>query len=293
MKIGIDIGGSHIGIGLVTEEGKIISKEEKYITETVNIEEKIEKFIIEKVTQIPDYKNIELIGIAVPGTVSDNKIIKAVNLGIGNYELANRLEEKLHIKVKLRNDAKCSALAEQKYGELAGFENSVFLCIGTGIGGAVICNGKLLEAKGVPGFEFSHTIIQKNGKLCNCGKRGCFEVYASLKRFKEEVSNEFNLNTMDGEKIREFILQNAQDIRLRYMLNNYIQDLSIGISNIINIFEPEAICLGGSFAEYKDIFYEPLKRTLLDGNLLFNKRDDIILKLAKLKNDAGIIGATI
>lgn len=293
MKIGIDIGGSHIGIGLVTEEGKIIFKEEKYITETVNIEEKIEKFIIEKVTQIPDYKNIELIGIAVPGTVSDNKIIKAVNLGIENYELANRLEEKLHIKVKLRNDAKCSALAEQKYGELAGFENSVFLCIGTGIGGAVIYNGKLLEAKGVPGFEFSHTIIQKNGKLCNCGKRGCFEVYASLKRFKEGVSNEFNLNTMDGEKIREFILQNAQDIRLRYMLNNYIQDLSIGISNIINIFEPEAICLGGSFAEYKDIFYEPLKRTLLDGNLLFNKRDDIILKLAKLKNDAGIIGATI
>lgn len=293
MKIGIDIGGSHIGIGLVTEEGKIISEEEKYITETVNIEEKIEKFIIEKVTQIPDYKNIELIGIAVPGTVSDNKIIKAVNLGIENYELANRLEEKLHIKVKLRNDAKCSALAEQKYGELAGFENSVFLCIGTGIGGAVIYNGELLEAKGVPGFEFSHTIIQKNGKLCNCGKRGCFEVYASLKRFKEEVSNEFNLNTMDGEKIREFILQNAQDIRLRYMLNNYIQDLSIGISNIINIFEPEAICLGGSFAEYKDIFYEPLKRTLLDGNLLFNKRDDIILKLAKLKNDAGIIGATI
>lgn len=293
MKIGIDIGGSHIGIGLVTEEGKIIFKEEKYITETINIEEKIEKFIIEKVTQIPDYKNIELIGIAVPGTVSDNKIIKAVNLGIENYELANRLEEKLHIKVKLRNDAKCSALAEQKYGELAGFENSVFLCIGTGIGGAVIYNGKLLEAKGVPGFEFSHTIIQKNGKLCNCGKRGCFEVYASLKRFKEEVSNEFNLNTMDGEKIREFILQNAQDIRLRYMLNNYIQDLSIGISNIINIFEPEAICLGGSFAEYKDIFYEPLKRTLLDGNLLFNKRDDIILKLAKLKNDAGIIGATI
>lgn len=293
MKIGVDIGGSHIGIGLVNENGEITFKEEKYITETTNIEEKIENYIIEKVTQIPEYKNIELIGIAVPGTVSDNKIIKAVNLGIENYELAKKLEEKLHIKVKLRNDAKCSALAEQKYGELAGFENSVFLCIGTGVGGAVIYNGKLLKAKGVPGFEFSHTIIQKNGKLCNCGKRGCFEVYASLKRFKEEVSNEFNLNTIDGEKIREFILQNAQDIRLKYMLNNYIQDLSIGISNIINIFEPEAICLGGSFAEYNDIFYEPLKKSLIDGNLLFNKRDDIILKLAKLKNDAGIIGATI
>ncbi len=293
MKIGVDIGGSHIGIGLVNENGEIIFKEEKYITETTNIEEKIEDFIIEKVTQIPEYNAIELIGIAVPGTVSENKIIKAVNLGIENYEIAKNLEEKLHIKVKLRNDAKCSALAEQKYGELAGFENSVFLCIGTGIGGAVIYNGELLEAKGVPGFEFSHTIIQKNGKLCNCGKRGCFEVYASLKRFKEEVSNEFNLNTIDGDKIRKFILQNAQDIRLKYMLNNYVQDLSIGISNIINIFEPEAICLGGSFAEYNDIFYEPLKKSLIDGNLLFNKRDDIILKLAKLKNDAGIIGATI
>lgn len=293
MKIGVDIGGSHIGIGLVNENGEIIFKEEKYITETTNIEEKIEDFIIEKVTQIPEYNAIELIGIAVPGTVSENKIIKAVNLGIENYEIAKNLEEKLHIKVKLRNDAKCSALAEQKYGELAGFENSVFLCIGTGIGGAVIYNGELLEAIGVPGFEFSHTIIQKNGKLCNCGKRGCFEVYASLKRFKEEVSNEFNLNTIDGDKIRKFILQNAQDIRLKYMLNNYVQDLSIGISNIINIFEPEAICLGGSFAEYNDIFYEPLKKSLIDGNLLFNKRDDIILKLAKLKNDAGIIGATI
>ena len=111
MKIGVDIGGSHIGIGLVNENGEIIFKEEKYITETTNIEEKIEDFIIEKVTQIPEYNAIELIGIAVPGTVSENKIIKAVNLGIENYEIAKNLEEKLHIKVKLRNDAKCSALA--------------------------------------------------------------------------------------------------------------------------------------------------------------------------------------
>ena len=77
------------------------------------------------------------------------------------------------------------------------------------------------------------------------------------------------------------------------MINNYVEDLSIGISNIINIFEPEAICLGGSFAEYEDILYQPLKKALLSGNLLFNKRCDIIIKHAELKNDAGIIGATL
>lgn len=161
------------------------------------------------------------------------------------------------------------------------------------MGSAVIFNGKLLEPKNVPGFEFSHTIIHKNGALCNCGKRGCFEVYASLKRFKEKLVKEFNLDSLDGECIREFIRQNPDNSTLKYMLNNYIEDLSIGISNIINIFEPEAICLGGSFAEYEDILYKPLKKALLSGNLLFNKRCDIIIKLAELKNDAGIIGATL
>ena len=295
MKIGIDLGGSHIGIGLVDNNGEILQKVEKYIKDEdkINIETFIEEFITEKILEISLTNNIESIGIAVPGTVSENKIIKAVNLGLENYDLAENLEKILHIKVKLKNDAKCSALAEQKYGELAEYDNSIFLCIGTGVGGAVIYNGKLLEAKGIPGFEFSHTIIQKNGNLCNCGKRGCFETYASIKKFKEKIAKEYNLSSLDGEEIRKFIISNKEDTRLKFMINNYIQDLSIGISNIINIFEPEAICIGGSFAEYKEIFYEPLKRAILQENLLFNKRSDIILKLAKLKNDAGIIGATL
>lgn len=293
MRIGIDIGGSHIGIGLVDDNGSIIQKEETFIIEKNNIEELIEKFIIENIIKITSNYEVEGIGIAVPGTISENKIKKAVNLGLKNYDLASKLEEKLKIKVKLRNDAKCAALAEQRYGELAPYENSVFLCIGTGVGGAVIYNHKLLEAKNVPGFEFSHTIIQKNGNLCNCGKRGCFETYASLKRFKEKISKEFNLNTIDGDIIRDFIRKNPDNSTLRYMINNYIEDLSIGISNIINIFEPDAICIGGSFAEYKDILYDPLKKALLQGNLLFNHRCDIIIKLAKLKNDAGIIGSTL
>ena len=298
MTIGIDIGGSHIGIGVVDENDRIIDKVETFIKDKSDIEEKIEKYLVENVTKMLQKYSINQIGIAVPGTVSDTKIIKAVNLGIEDYDLGKILEEKLKnegytVKVKLKNDGKCAGLAEQKYGELQGYDNSVFLCIGTGVGSAVIFNGKLLEPKNVPGFEFSHTIIHKNGALCNCGKRGCFEVYASLKRFKEKLVKELNLNSIDGECVRNFIRQNSDNSTLKYMINNYIEDLSIGISNIINIFEPEAICLGGSFAEYEDILYQPLKKALLTGNLLFNKRCDIIIKLAELKNDAGIIGATL
>ena len=298
MKIGIDFGGIHIGIGLVNSNGTIILKEEKFIKDKSNIEKKIEEYITENVIKMLQAYYINEIGIAVPGTVTGTKIVRAVNLGIENYDLVAILQNNLikagyTINIKMKNDGKCAALAEQKYGALAGYDNSVFLCIGTGVGSAVIFDGKLLEAKNVPGFEFSHTIIHRNGAACNCGKRGCFEVYASLKRFKEKIVKEFNLKSINGECVRDFIRKNSDNPTLRYMINSYIEDLSIGISNIINIFEPEAICLGGSFAEYEGILYEPLKNALINGNLLFNKRCDIIIKLAKLKNDAGIIGATL
>lgn len=293
MKIGIDIGGSHIAVGLVDNNGSIILKIEKFIKDKTNIKEQIEEFITETVIEMSLTYDIESVGIAIPGTVTDNKIIKAVNLGIEDYDLAKNLEKILKTKIKLKNDAKCAALAEQKYGELNNYENSIFLCIGTGVGGAVIHDGKLLEPDGVPGFEFSHTIIQKDGELCNCGKRGCFETYASLKRFKQKISDRFDLNTLSGKEIRKFIEENPENQMIKEMIKEYVDYLSIGISNIINIFEPDAICIGGSFSEYGNIFYEPLKEALLQGNLLFNRRNEIIIKYAKLKNDAGIIGAAL
>lgn len=301
MKIGIDIGGSHVGIGIVDEYGNIVEKVEKYVVEDGdsnqinknNLNEELERFIIETLEQYKNKYEIDFIGIAVPGTVNDTTIIKAVNLGLENYEIATKVENELGIKVKLKNDAKCSALAEQKYGSLQGYSNGLFLCLGTGVGGAVIYNGKLLEAKNVPGFEFSHMIIQKNGKLCNCGKRGCFETYASFKKFKEKLIAEFNLESLENDYIKEFIKTNLTDIRLRYLINEYIENLAIGISNIINIFEPEVIVIGGGFADYNDILIEPLKKQILSNNLLFNPRSDIIIQPAKLRNDAGIIGATL
>lgn len=293
MRIGIDIGGSHVAVGLVDNNGKICQKEEFFIKEKTNLKERIEEYITEKIIQMSLIYNIESIGIAVPGTIAENKILKSVNLGIENYDLAGKLEKILKIKVKIKNDAKCAAIAEQKYGELSLYKNSIFLCIGTGVGTAVFHDGKLLEPDGVPGFEFSHTVIQKDGELCNCGKRGCFETYASLKRFKQRIADRFELNTLSGKVIRKYINDNMDNKMIQEIIKEYVDYLSIGISNMINIFEPDAICIGGSFSEYGNIFFEPLRNALLQNNLLFNHRDDIIIKYAKLKNDAGIIGATL
>ena len=304
MKIGIDIGGSHIGIGVVSEKGIIIDKKEKYIVsdnkivdpdkiKKENLKIEMEKFIIENINYYNNLYNIESVGIAVPGTVNKTTIIKAVNLGIENYNISEIIKKATGLKTSIKNDAKCSALAELKYGNLKGFDNGLFLCIGTGIGGAVIYNQKVLEAKNVPGYEFSHMIIQKNGILCNCGKRGCFEAYGSIKRFKEKIATEFGLTNLDNQNIKEFLINNLNDFRLKYFINQYIENLAIGISNLINIFEPEVIVLGGGFVDYSEILLEPLKKQILTGNLLFNKRNDIILELAKLGSDAGIIGATL
>ena len=127
MKIGIDIGGSHIGIGVVENNGEIIIKTEKFLKEKNNIRNILEEFITENVMQFALMYDIESIGIAVPGTIRNNNIDKAVNLNIENYNLATILEKILKIKVKLKNDAKCAALAEYKYGELKEYKNAEFL----------------------------------------------------------------------------------------------------------------------------------------------------------------------
>lgn len=152
MKIGIDLGGSHIAIGVVDSNGRIEEKIEKRLLkkDKINIEESVENYIIENVEKLKKKYNIRKIGISVPGTVNKDKIVKSVNLNIYNYEIVKKLEKKLKIPITIRNDAKCAALAENKYGCLKKYKRSVFLNIGTGIGGAVIIDNKLLDTGELP-----------------------------------------------------------------------------------------------------------------------------------------------
>ena len=152
MKIGIDLGGSHIAIGVIDSNGIIEEKIEKRLLkkDKINIEESVENYIIENVEKLKKKYNIRKIGISVPGTVNKDKIVKSVNLNIYNYEIVKKLEKKLKIPITIRNDAKCAALAENTYGCLKKYKRSVFITIGTGIGGAVIIDNKLLDTGTLP-----------------------------------------------------------------------------------------------------------------------------------------------
>ena len=291
--------GSHIGLGIVDQNGNIVCKTEKDYQKK---EKDMSQIVIQTIKELIesslneskiDIKNIESIGIAFPGTVTDTVLIKAENLGIENLKVVEKLQKDFNISIKLENDAKCAAIAEKKYGSLKEYQDSLFLIVGTGVGGAAFIKGELLKPRRFSGFEFGHMVIKEEGIRCNCGRKGCFECYASIKRFKESIKEEFNLDSIDGKYIKDFMIQNKDNKKLNEMIGTYIKDLTIGLANLINIFEPEAISIGGSFAHYKEILLERLEKELAKKDELYNKENIPKIVLAELKNDAGIVGAAM
>lgn len=312
MKIGIDIGGSHIATGIVLENGNLIAKESRDInidnnsTEQMS-EQKIIGIIEEEISILlkkNNYKveDVEGIGIAAPGNPTKRAIRNVVNLNIKEFAIADVLENKYNVPVKIRNDGKCAGLAEKKYGALKEYKDCIFLCIGTGVGSAAFLNEKLLIPSRATGFEFGHIVIGDNNIKCKCGNTGCFETYASMKRFKNTVIEKLDFNKdMPSEDVQKYIREvirsskfidnnfNKENvIKTIELIDTYLNGVALGISNIIKIFEPEAICFGGSFSYYADIFLPILSNKIKP----FNKELEYKLLPAMLKNDAGIIGAT-
>lgn len=300
MKIGIDLGGSHIAIGVVNKEGKIVEKTEKTLKgiEKKKIKNVIEETIVENVKRFQKEYEITKMGIAIPGTVTNNTVIKSVNLGLENYDIVDNLKKNIDLPIQIRNDAKCAALSENTYGCLKGYNRSIFLTLGTGIGGAVIINNELLDTGDLPGCEIGHMVIEKNGLLCNCGRKGCFEKYASMKTFKNNLRSELGYNEKVSGKELLAIIKNTKPqeenyLKIEKVITEYIENLSIGIANLVNIFEPEAIGIGGSFVYFEEVLLEALRKSLLEKDKLFNPRKDINIQTAVLGNDAGIIGALL
>lgn len=301
MQIGIDLGGSHIAVCILSSKNTVIAKREKDI---VNIEQitDIKQYIVDNIKLLISQvlKDvgapscvISKIGIAAPGKIRNNIICDMYNLGIKEFNLYEILTQYYGVEVNLRNDAKCAAIAEKKIGNLKEYDDCVFLCLGTGIGGATFINGRMLEYAKDWGSEYGHMIIQKDGIECKCGNKGCFEKYASMKAFKKGIIELLNLDeNILSEDILKILINkvNIGDKQVNTYVDEYIENLLVGISNIINIFEPEAICLGGSFVYFEEILYPRLVE-----KIKLKKFNGVMPKivLAKLGNSAGMIGALL
>ena len=305
MNIGIDLGGSHIGIGLVDEDAQIIDKIEEDINSknTENTEEEIFSKIIKFVNKLLENNNLKIsqigkIGISCPGEPKDGCLKNIVNLSIISFPIVERLEKELNFEnIAIRNDAKCAGIAEKKYGNLKGVDDGIFLCIGTGIGGAAFLGGKMLMPKRNSGFEFGHMIIKKDGNSCKCGNKGCFETYCSMKKFKSDVANILNCNKENSKELlnllKENLNSNIENKNVNNIVDEYLENLIVGLSNITNILEPEIIVIGGGFVYFKEILWDKLNDKFSNTNMIFNKDSRPILKIAKFGNDAGIIGASV
>lgn len=292
MKIGIDIGGSHIGIGLVNEQYKIVDKIERDWTneEKKDLWHNIQSIIIELIHQlleINNVKQVESIGIGFP----KSKIIDGiVYIEEEKIDLISLLEPIFNTNVYLKNDVKCSGICEKRIGNLKEYENSLFLTLGTGIGGAYFYKDELVVPNKYPGLEIGSMVIVKDGKQCKCGRKGCFEAYAAMKIFREKIQNLFGLEKVTSDVVLEIVNKKEKEQEVNNIINEYVEYLSLGLYNLIRILEPDAICIGGSFVYYKSIFMDKLENKLKEN---FKNREIPKILLAKYGNDAGIIGASM
>ena len=263
MKIGIDMGGMSIKLGVVNDNYIITSKLTIPTRLAVEPTEVIAD-IAEAVTELLDKEDLQLsqcqgIGIGIPGIIDDVKgvINYSNNLGWKQVKIVEDLEKYFNTKIKIANDADAAALGEVCAGAAKGTENAVLLTLGTGVGSGVILNRNIFHGILGGGCELGHMVIKEGGELCTCGRRGCLEAYASatgLIRIAKSYASqnpdsimnkmcEGDLHNMNG-KI-PFDAAGQSDIAGIETIREYEGYLACGIANVINIFRPEKIILGG------------------------------------------------
>lgn len=287
--LALDIGGTALKYGIVDENGNVV---ESY--ETSVCFDNYETPILETIIKVLDtylLKHPTLAGIAVSATgqinVHQGKVI-GVGGNIKNYlntEIKQTLEKKYHLPTTVVNDANAVALAEKWVGAGKTYQNIVVITIGTGVGGGVIVNGKLLEgAVGIAG-EIGHFSIQQDGKQCTCGMPGCFETYASMRALVQEVNQALNVN-WNGKLIFEHI----HDSKVKQFVEDWIKKIAVGSASLIHIFNPDLVIFGGGVSKQTQLFLKPLQETI--NQLIMPRfKESVEIVAAQLGNEAGMVGA--
>lgn len=303
---GIDLGGTFVKCGIVSEEGELLIKD-KMPTQRGRSFAEIAGDMARLAGALAEKAGVSLSGAGVgsPGVVDSKNgaIVYSCNLNWRNAALAEEMESVLGVPVCVTNDANAAALGEQFIGAGKGFRNVVFVTLGTGVGGGIVIDGKLFEGFRSAGAEIGHTVIRMNGERCGCGRKGCFEAYASATALirqtrrameKHPESEMWKLCGGDPEKVdgrTSFDGMRAGDRTAKTVVKNYIGYLSEGVTNLCNEFRPEAVLLGGGISAEGDTLVKPLSE-LVDRKI-YGGTDYAPVKILKasLGNDAGMFGA--
>ena len=294
VRIGIDIGGTQTKIGLVDVHRKLIASETIDTNAKRPAGELIHE-IAQKTLEFLDVQKIEMdqcvgVGIGVPGTVdAKNGVVRySNNIKWENVELAKEMGKYIPIPVKIANDADCATLGEAVAGAGKECQDVIMLTLGTGVGGGIIIDGKLFEGKRLGGSEIGHMVIVENGEPCTCGRRGCLEAYASATALKRDAKRATGKNLTPIE-----IFNGAREgnEKLEQVVQSYIGKLGTGIINIVNIFRPQLVILGGGISAQGEILLEPLRKMMKVGCFGGERGELPEIKTAALGNKAGMIGA--
>ena len=307
-NIGIDLGGTNIKVGLVDENYNIVAK----ATAKTNLPRPAEEIcgsIVETVWEVLNQAKVTIgelnsIGIGTPGTANRNSgvVLYSCNLGFRNTDLRSIIKEKLGKEVYVENDANAAAFGEVLAGAGRGYRDVVVVTLGTGVGGGIIIDGKIYTGFNFCGAELGHTVIHFGGRQCGCGRKGCFEAYSSatalINMTKEGMEAHpdsrmwqiaGSLDGVDGKTA--FDGWRAGDAAASEVVDMYIEYLGCGLTNIVNTFQPEVLLIGGGICKEGENLTKPLEKILARDSYCIDPERSTKLDIAKLGNDAGIIGA--
>ncbi len=306
--VGIDLGGTNIVAGVVDENYNILTKASRKTNcprPAEEIADDMAAAALEAIAQANlTPEQVEWIGIGTPGIAnSSTGIIEySNNLGFVNTPMVKWISEKTGRPAFIENDANAAAYGEYVAGAAKGATNAVCITLGTGVGGGIIIDGKIYDGSNFAGAELGHTVMNIDGPQCTCGRKGCFEVYSSatgLVRMTNEAMAEHPesiMHQMAAEQGRvsartAFDCMRKGDAAAKEVVDLYIRCLAAGITNTINIFQPDILCIGGGVCNEGDALLLPVKELVAKEVYTRNSKKNAEIVIAKLGNDAGIIGA--
>lgn len=305
---GIDLGGTYIKYGVVSEDGKIVEKNKAATPAGCGYAETVGAIAaLGRELSARQGIRFRAAGIGAPGVIDGARgvVLTSGNLGWENKPLAGDLSAALGIPVTLTNDANAAAFGEYSGGAGSKYSSIVLITLGTGVGSGIVADGKLFEGNCGAGAELGHEVIRFGGEKCACGRRGCFEAYASatalIRQTKRAMEKDDasvlwqlcggDLNNVNGKTA--FDGKRAGDKAAARVVNTYIKYLAEGIANIANTFRPEAVLLGGGISAEREYLTVPLQKQVNRLMLGHGKYAPVHILTASLGNDAGLVGAAM